>query len=106
MRDLLITMLQMWLALLAGVILFQLLTRRINVVGLLTDRNGRIVPEKAQQLVAALLVLLFYLLDAAGVVARGGASLPEPGAELIALLGGSGLLSVLGEGWRRFAKRD
>lgn len=95
-----------WVAALAALVAFRVVTRRIRVAGLLSDARRRISPERVQMLIATLAVGVLY----ATTTLRAGA-FPEtpPGMPaldsaptlLVAALGGSQGLYLLGKLFRR-----
>ena len=101
---------EVFLAALAAIVAFQMLTGRINTSGLLSDpRDGSFSPARLQMLVASLAVAAAYL-------GRLGdwhdfSSLPDIPPEQLALLGGSHAIYLGGKGaslfgWFTSQRRD
>jgi hypothetical protein len=82
---------------LAGVVLFQIVTRRINLEGVITHKDGseQISPERIQLLLATIGAGAAYL----GQVAPASGKLPEIGPEWLYLMGGSSGIYVARKAW-------
>ena len=83
----------------ALVVAFQLLTGRINLRKMLSEKDGseRYSPVRVQLLVLTLSGLAFYSLKLADSTDMDGATLPQLPGELVAVLGGSNLLYLAGK---------
>jgi hypothetical protein len=86
---------------LAAVVLFRMLTGRINITGLLTqkDRSNQTSPERVQLLLATIAASAQYL----GEVARTtSGSLPDVSNNWLYLMGGSSGIYLLRKAWTTF----
>jgi hypothetical protein len=83
---------------LAVAIVFQLLTRRINLSGLLRqkDGSGEISPERIQLLLATIAGSARFI---GSVATTKGATLPDISNGWLYLLGGSSSAYVIGKAW-------
>src|SRR5689334_21499544 len=82
---------------LAVIIAFQLLTRRINMSGLLNrkDGSGDVSPERVQLLIATLVLSMQYLKEVAQSTTT--TALPDVGSGWLYLMGGSSGIYAAGK---------
>jgi hypothetical protein len=94
-----------FLGLLAAVVAYRLLTRQINLRGLLQRKNGSDVlsPERVQLLIATLAVSGKYLSEV--FRSAGSDKLPDIDAQWLYALGGSSAVYVLGKALTTFRTR-
>jgi hypothetical protein len=87
-----------FLCALAGVVLFQIVTRRINLEGVITHKGGsdQVSPERIQLLLATIAASATYLNQVATTTTG---KLPEIGPEWLYLMGGSSGIYVAGKAW-------
>ena len=92
-----------WLALLALLIVYRILTGGISIDGTLrSERGGPISPERVQLVVGSLLVIGAYAMQALSGLKTGAAiELPEPSAALIAVFAGNHAVYLAGKFLRR-----
>lgn len=84
-----------WLASLAAIIAFRMLTGAIPLVGILTTTGDDINPERLQGLLVTCFVVIFFIFEIPGAFAR--RSLPDIPQALLVLLGGSNGLYLGGK---------
>lgn len=82
-----------FLAVLAVIVAYQMLTGSINLRGLLQDDHGSLSPGRVQALLATLTGCATYLLALKGNTQ----ALPAAPGELLALMGGSHTIYLLGK---------
>ena len=89
---------------LTAVVVFQMLTGRINVRGLLTPKDGssRTSPERIQLLIATIAAGAQYLGEL-GHTTSGG--LPDVGNNWLYVMGGSSGIYLLRKAWTTFNSR-
>lgn len=88
---------------LAGIVLFQIATRRINLDGLITRKNGsdQVSPERIQLLLATIAASATYFSQ---VAANTSGKLPDVSPQMLYLFGGSSGIYVAGKAWTTFKK--
>jgi hypothetical protein len=91
-----------FLGLLGATIAYRLLTRKINLGGLLSSKDDRsgASPERVQMLLATLTVSGKYLSE---VLQSHGGSLPDIAPQWLYTMGGSGAIYALAKTLRTFA---
>jgi len=87
-----------FLYLLAAVVLFQIATRRINLGGLITQKDGsdQVSPERIQLLLATLAASATYF---GQVATNTSGTLPDVSPQWLYLFGGSSGIYVAGKAW-------
>ena len=87
-----------FLYLLAAVVVFQIFTRRINLDGLVThkDGSGQVSPERIQLLMATIAASATYFSQA---ISSTNGVLPDVSPQWLYLLGGSSGIYVAGKAW-------
>ena len=83
---------------LAAVVLYQIATRRINVDGLITHKDGsdQVSPERIQLLLATIAASATYFSQ---VAASTSGTLPDINPQWLYLMGGSSGIYVAGKAW-------
>jgi len=83
---------------LAVVVVYKIVTRQINMEGLIThkDGSGRVSPERIQLLLATIAASATYLTDA---LSSTNGSLPDVSPQWLYLIGGSSSIYVAGKAW-------
>jgi hypothetical protein len=97
----LVARLEIWFILvgLFSVVGYQMLTGKINVRGLLTDReDGTFSTIRAQLLLSTILGAVYFLAQVAQGIAQDPPKLPEVSEELLIALGGSNTVHLLAKG--------
>ena len=95
-----------FLAILALLVGYQMLTGRINTAGLLQDKEHKdLSPVRVQLLLFTLIGAGSYLALAADMIETGAPSLPTVPAELLLLLGGSHAVYLGGKSYLRYFQR-
>lgn len=84
-----------WLAVLAAILAFRMLTGEIPLEGILTTKGEDIDPERLQSILVTCFVLMFFIIEVPGALAR--RSLPDIPQALLVLLGGSNGLYLGGK---------
>jgi hypothetical protein len=84
-----------WLASLAAILAFRMLTGEIPLGGILTTGGDGINPERLQSLLVTCFVVIFLIVEIPGAFAR--RSLPDIPQALLVLLGGSNGLYLGGK---------
>ena len=94
-----------FLGVLAAIVMYRLLTRQINLSGLLQRKNGADVlsPERVQLLIATLAVSGKYLSEV--FQSAGSDKLPDIDEQWLYALGGSSAIYVLGKALTTFRTR-
>ncbi len=94
-----------FLYVLGGVLVFQLLTRRINLQGLIfrKDGSGSISPERIQLLVVTLATCVRYI---GQVSTTTKAALPDMDPGWLYLMGGSNGIYLVRKGWTFWRQRN
>jgi len=94
-----------FLGLLGAIVVYRLLTRQINLRGLLLRKNGSgsLSPERVQLLLATLAFGGKYLSDV--FQSQDSGRLPDIDPQWLYALGGSSALYVLGKSYTTFSKR-
>lgn len=91
---------------LALLVVYKMLTQRINTAGLLQDKEHKdLSPVRVQLLLFTLIGAGAYLALAADMIETGASSLPTVPAELLLLLGGSHAVYLGGKSYLRYFQR-
>jgi hypothetical protein len=88
-----------FLFVLAAVVAYQILTRQINIVGLLStkDGSGQTSPERIQLLLATLATAAIYFGDA---VKSNNGTMPDVSNNWLYLMGGSSGIYAVRKAWK------
>jgi hypothetical protein len=88
-----------FLCALAAVVVYQMLTGRINLNGLLAQKNrtGQTSPERIQLLIATLAAAASYLTE---VAKNTGGTMPDVSNNWLYLMGGSSGIYALRKAWK------
>lgn len=83
---------------LAAVVLFQMATRRINLDGLITHKDGtyQVSPERLQLLLATIAASATYFTQ---VATNTSGTMPDVGPQWLYLMGGSSGIYAAGKAW-------
>ena len=97
-----------FLSALTAIVIFQLMTRRINTAGLLRTKLGRsrgqLSPHRVQLLLITIGTAMYYVLQVSDTAKSG--TLPDIPETWPAVLGGSNLLYLGGKAYARFFSKD
>src|SRR5271166_378789 len=87
-----------FLCLLAAVVLFKIVTRQVNLEGLITHKDGsdQVSPERIQLLLATIAASATYF---AQVATNTNGKLPDISPQWLYLFGGSSGIYVAGKAW-------
>jgi hypothetical protein len=87
-----------FLYVLAAVVLFQIVTRQINLAGLVThkDRSDRVSPERIQLLLATIAMSVSYFGE---VASNTSGKLPDISPQWLYLFSGSSGIYIAGKAW-------
>ena len=90
---------------LGATVLFQILTRRINLAGVLgqKDGDGQVSPGRIQLLLATLAASASYLTQVSNAT---NGTMPDVGANWLYLFGGSSGIYVLEKAWKTWSARN
>jgi hypothetical protein len=93
-----------FLYLLVAVVVFQIATRRINLEGLITHKDGsdQVSPERVQLLLATIAASAAYFGQA---VSSTSGKLPDVSPQWLYLFGGSSGIYVAGKAWVTYIKK-
>jgi hypothetical protein len=92
-----------WLAAIAAIVGYRLLTGGITTDGLLSTRGGGVDPERVQMLMGAIAGAIYYANDSLSLLGTENIRhLPDPSTLVLSLLGGSQLLYLGGKFARNF----
>lgn len=92
---------------LAAVVLFQLLTGRINLAGVISQKDpnnpNQTSPERVQLLLATIAAAATYLAE---VAKNTSGTMPDVSNQWLYVMGGSSSLYVLGKAWNTWRSRS
>jgi hypothetical protein len=90
---------------LAAVVVYQILTRRINTTGLLTSKDGteNTSPERVQLLLATIAASASYLSE---VAKSANGTMPDVSNSWLYLMGGSSSIYMLRKAWTSWNRKS
>ena len=91
-----------WLAAIAAIVGYRLLTGTIATTGLLTTQGHSVDPERVQMLLGVIAGAVTYANESLALLGTGATQLPAPSETVLTLLGGSQLLYLGGKTARKF----